>query len=43
MTSTEKTTAAEVKIRATGLKKAFGDLEVLKGLDVDIHLSLIHI
>ncbi|MBT1192795.1 amino acid ABC transporter ATP-binding protein [Rhodococcus kroppenstedtii] len=24
-------------MRATGLKKAFGDLEVLKGLDVDIH------
>lgn len=41
MTSTEKSdagqSAAEVKIRATGLKKAFGDLEVLKGLDVDIH------
>ncbi|MBY6364236.1 amino acid ABC transporter ATP-binding protein [Rhodococcus corynebacterioides] len=24
-------------MRATGLKKAFGELEVLKGLDVDIH------
>ncbi|WP_308014285.1 MULTISPECIES: amino acid ABC transporter ATP-binding protein [unclassified Rhodococcus (in: high G+C Gram-positive bacteria)] len=29
--------AAEVKIRAIGLKKSFGDLEVLKGLDVDVH------
>ncbi|KIQ17114.1 peptide ABC transporter ATP-binding protein [Rhodococcus sp. MEB064] len=29
--------AGEVKIRAIGLKKSFGDLEVLKGLDVDVH------
>ncbi|MGU3432035.1 amino acid ABC transporter ATP-binding protein [Actinomycetes bacterium M1A6_2h] len=31
------TQTAEVKIRVTGLKKSFGSLEVLKGLDVDIH------
>jgi polar amino acid transport system ATP-binding protein len=32
-----ETQSAEVKIRVKGLKKSFGSLEVLKGLDVDIH------
>ncbi|GGG16971.1 glutamine ABC transporter ATP-binding protein [Rhodococcoides trifolii] len=32
-----ETQTAEVKIRVKGLKKSFGSLEVLKGLDVDIH------
>ncbi|NLE80104.1 MAG: amino acid ABC transporter ATP-binding protein, partial [Rhodococcus sp.] len=36
-TSTATTvTAPETKIRVSGLKKSFGDNEVLKGLDVDI-------
>ena len=25
------------------LRKAFGDLQVLKGIDLDVNLSLIHI
>ncbi|MGB3771264.1 MAG: amino acid ABC transporter ATP-binding protein [Rhodococcus sp. (in: high G+C Gram-positive bacteria)] len=36
-TDNSATTPDEIKIRATGLIKSFGDLEVLKGLDVDIH------